>query len=614
MKTIMDEYQGLYDSFLSSRCAKQWARIGVRRRAGVATPLFSLYSSQSAGIGDLLDLKLLLDWCRKCGMTILQLLPMNDVGFDFRPYDSHSSFALEPVYLSFRGLSGVDGARHQKDVDALRAKFPAGRSRVDYGIKKEKMELLWKIFRDVRAALPASFAAYRARNRFWLKDYALFKVIKETHEQRAWDSWEEGLKHRDPARLKQFEAGNETRVLFYEWLQWQLHEQFVEVKRHAESRGVLLLGDLPLLVSRDSADVWSHQEYFKLDYSAGAPPDMYIARGQRWGMPPYDWGRIAGHGYDYLKEKLTYAQNFYDLFRIDHVVGIFRIWTIPLSEPSENGGLNGHFDPPDENVWEDHGRTLLNVMLDHTGMLPCAEDLGVVPPCSYKLLAEFAIPGMDVQRWTKSWEGDHGFKPPAGYRTNSVNVISTHDMSNLAGWWEFEAGTVDEEMFLRKCVTRGISSEAVKPALFDAAKSRHGKLRWKAEISSPAVLAGALGRREDEVRDFIDLYLGSYNEKSAYWRYLGLEGPVREQFSPELGRKALETANRTASIFSIQLLQDWLSMDPSFRFDPWTYRINFPGTMTDANWSLTLPFPLEKLSKLETTGLIKGLNQQTGRI
>jgi 4-alpha-glucanotransferase len=607
-------YQGTYDSFLTSRCQKQWERIGIRRRAGLATPLFSIYSAQSVGIGDLLDLKLLIDWCRQCGMSILQLLPMNDVGFDFRPYDSHSSFALEPVYLSLRELSGVDPAAHQKDIAGLRRKFPPGRRYVDYGIKREKMELLWKIFQGVKAEISGAFQAYRERNRFWLKDYALFKVIKERNEQRAWDSWEEGLKHRDAARLRQFEREHEKRVVFYEWLQWQLGEQFSEVKRHAERQGVLLLGDLPLLVSRDSADVWSHQDYFKLEYSAGAPPDMYIARGQRWGMPPYQWGRIAEHGYDYLKEKLGYAQNFYDMFRIDHVVGIFRIWTIPLSEPLENGGLNGNFDPADETLWENHGRTLLSVMLDHARMLPCAEDLGVVPACSYKLLSEFAIPGMDVQRWTKSWEGDSGFRPPAEYRKNSVNVISTHDMSNLAAWWECEAGTVDGEMFLRKCGARGISFESVRDFLFDPAKSKHGKLRWRPEIKHPGMLAQILGRREDEIRDFVDIYRGSFDEKTVFWKYLELPGPAPENFSPELARKALEMANRTASIFSIQLLQDWLSMDPSFRFDPWSYRINFPGTITEKNWSLTLPFPLEQLPKLEITGIIKSLNEKTGRI
>jgi 4-alpha-glucanotransferase len=210
------------------------------------------------------------------------------------------------------------------------------------------------------------------------------------------------------------------------------------------------MGDLPFLVSRDSADVWSHQQYFKLELASGAPPDMLYAKGQRWGMPPYNWQAIEANKYDYLTEKLEFAENFYDLYRIDHVVGIFRVWTIPLSEPLEHSGISGSFDPAEEASWEDHGKKILSIMVKNANMLACAEDLGVVPACSYKILSELGIPGIDIQRWMRDWDKTYDFKKPDLYRYNSLATIATHDMSSLCAWWDFEAGTIDEELFMRK--------------------------------------------------------------------------------------------------------------------------------------------------------------------
>src|SRR3989338_2636598 len=143
---------------------------------------------------------------------------------------------------------------------------------------------------------------------------------------------------------------------------------------------------------------------------------MYCAKGQRWGMPTYNWEAIAGDGYRYLKEKLKYAENFYDILRLDHVVGLFRIWSTPYDEPAENKGLNGFFDPRDENMWGEHGRRILSVMLNSTDMLLSAEDLGIIPKTCPKTLEELGIPGNDVERWTKDWNVKHDFLGPEDYR------------------------------------------------------------------------------------------------------------------------------------------------------------------------------------------------------
>ncbi|HNV85544.1 MAG TPA: 4-alpha-glucanotransferase [Candidatus Omnitrophota bacterium] len=605
-----DEYQ----SFLEMKAGRQWKRIGTRRRAGIATPLFSVYSAESVGIGELPDLKPLVDWTRSVGMSLIQLLPLNDVGFDFRPYDAQSNFALDPMYLSLGQLTGAEIGPFRKNIEALRKLFPINKEIVDYGIKQAKLELLAGIFLKQKTPGPAAFKKFKQQNLFWLGDYSLFKVIKEKYGQSSWEEWPADLKGRDPAALSRFEKENRGRIDFYAWLQWQLFEQFRDAKAYAASKAVLLMGDIPFLVSRDSADVWAHQDYFKLHLAAGAPPDLYFWKGQRWGMPPYHWENIARNHYDYVTEKLRYAENFYDLYRIDHFVGLFRLWTIPVNDSPENAGLNGVFDPRDESVWEHHGRTLLTVMVESNGMLPCAEDLGMVPPCSYRLLEEFAAPGMDVQRWVRDWGKTYDFKSPAGYRKNSIAVISTHDMHFLRGWWEFEAGTVDEGLFRRQCELKGIDFGKVKGELFDPKKSREGRLRWRRDLDDEGKLLSALGKRPDEIYEFLDAYRASFTEREKFWNYLGLSGKPEEKCSVELIRAALGRIHQSASIFSIQLLQDWLALDSSLNRDPVASRINFPGTTGDKNWRRVVPLSLEAMKGWELNKALKSMNKAAGRI
>jgi 4-alpha-glucanotransferase len=603
-----------YKSFLSSLSGKQWARIGVAKRSGVVTPLFSIYSSKSIGIGEIPDLKLLVDWCVRTGMSVIQLLPMNDVGFEFRPYDAQSSFALDPMYLSLTELRHVHLTPFKKEIEKMRLEYPAGKERVNYRVKGAKLELLWKIYQSCDCRKLAALSAYEDENKFWLRDYALYKTLKEKFWQSGWESWDEPYKNRDDKVLRSFEKEHLQTLRFHHWLQWQLAEQFKEVKAYGVSKKILFMGDLPFLVSRDSADVWGHQDYFKLDLVSGAPPDDYYAKGQRWGMPAYQWETIARHGYDYPVAKVKYAENFYDFFRIDHVVGVFRLWTIHIHEPLEHEGQCGKFDPADENVWEEHGRKILRAWIENTRMIPCAEDLGTVPACSYRVLEEFGIPGINVQRWTKNWGGDASFTPPGSYRKNSIAVISTHDSSSFKGWWEFEAGTVDEIIFRRLCEAHSIPFDWCREQLFDLKQSHHGRLRWRKDLTDKDAVLAALHRQEWEASKILDSYRVSYNEKKKFWEFAGMQGRCGEKSTPRLIERALEKVLATSAVFSIQLLQDWVSLDAGFQQDPWEFRINFPGTMNDRNWSVVMPFSLEQLNFMEVNDTILKLNQKSGRI
>ncbi|MCM8791928.1 MAG: 4-alpha-glucanotransferase [Candidatus Omnitrophica bacterium] len=601
----------LYFEFLNTLSKDKWQKFGLLKRSGVVIPLFSIYSKNSIGIADFMDLKIACEWTKEVGMSIIQLLPLNDTGFNFRPYDCESGFALEPMYINLKELKGVEILRFLPYIEQLKEKFMISR-RVDYRIKKEKLSILWNMFKEIKNTLPPEFYVYQKNNTFWLKDYCLFKVIKERYNQKFWQEW--ALSLRDRTELENFERENKDRIEFYAWLQWQAYEQLKSIKSYAKDKGIFLMGDLPLLVSRDSADVWAKRMYFKLELSSGAPPDMYYAKGQRWGMPPYNWDNIAKNNYDYIIEKLKYAQNFYDLFRIDHVVGIFRIWSIPIEEPEENAGLNGFFDPQDENVWEYQGRKILSLIVESTSMLACAEDLGTIPKCSYKVLKELGIPGIEVLRCNKDWQNTYCFKRPSEYRSLAIATISTHDSSNLEAWWRYEAGTVDEELFKRYLKEKNIDFDAVKDKLFDLSLSFYKRLRWKKEISSPKKLLEILKLDEKEAPHIIALYHESYLEKEKFLKAIGLEGSIKEEPDDLFFKRTLEYITDTASIFCINLLFDWLSFSKIFQDNPWMRRINFPGTVSELNWNYIMPISLEGLLDLEINREIREINIRTNRL
>lgn len=607
-----------YASFLDTAAGPQWKKIGTNRRSGAAVPLFSIWSGQSIGLGELPDLKLLMDWFADTGMSVLQLLPLNDTGFNFTPYDAQSSFALDPMYLSLSDLKSIPSKSYKIKIEKLRKKFPAGKGRVDYSIKGAKLKLLWEIYTDTRTKFPAPFLHFCKNNAGWLDDYALYQIMKSLHSQSAWENWPEPIRRRNDSELDRLRKEHEQIYQFHVWMQWQLFEQFCDVRKYAAKKGILIMGDLPFLVARDSADVWAHQDYFRLDAVAGAPPDLYFAQGQRWGMPPYQWHSIERDGFQYVKDRLKYAEHFYDMYRIDHVVGMFRLWTIPVSEPIENAGKNGYFDPGDENIWYDHGKKIISVMVSNSTMLPCAEDLGVVPKACDQLLLEMAIPGMDVQRWKKDWGKTNSFKEPSSYRSHSVAVTSTHDMCPLAAWWRYEAGTVDSVRFQNECARYGVDFYSNINRLFDVEHSEYGRLRWRKAIRNKEQLAEQLHRAAESIPGLIELFESSFDEKDKFLHFLDIK-PTPERMKKidcTMIAKSLQKASESHSVFSIPLIQDWLSLDGEWlkSQNPWEQRVNTPGTMDKCNWSVVLPFSLEQLLDLKINAEIRNINQTSGRI
>jgi 4-alpha-glucanotransferase len=254
-------------------------------------------------------------------------------------------------------------------------------------------------------------------------------------------------------------------------------------------------------------------------------------------------------------------------------------------------------------------------MLNNSDMLLCAEDLGMIPKICPDTLREFGIPGNDVQRWVKDWKLKHDFLKPREYRALSVAMLSTHDTTNWPAWWESEAGTVDEELFIRKCSDhRQINFSNIKDKLFDLSHSSHGRLRWLKTIDSIEKLVAILGKKKEELADFIDLYENSYQEKEKLWKHLKIKGPMREECDREILRAALNISLESSAIFCINTLIDYLYLADVFKGNPYQYRINTPGTISDKNWSLVIPISLEELLKHRVTKEIRKMIVSSGRI
>ncbi|MFC1667953.1 4-alpha-glucanotransferase [Chlamydiota bacterium] len=595
--------------------AKKWEHIGFKKRAGVLTPLFSLFSKNSIGIGEFPDLKLFVDWCKKCGLSIIQLLPMNEMGPLNCPYDAESSFALDPVYLSLNDvIAHIKSKKTFKNKLAdLKKRYPCTIHYVNYEIKENKVQLLYEIFSANKTSLQNDFNQFIDQNSYWLNDFALFKVLKEHFNGKPWYEWEAPHKNRDLSFLNNFEKDHHNEVLFQKWLQWLTFVQFIDVKEYAKKHNLLLKGDLPILVSRDSADVWAHPHYFKLDFASGAPPDMYASKGQRWGMPPYNWEQIATDNYCYFKEKLAFAEHFYHMLRIDHVVGLFRIWSIPQEEPKENHGLHGFFDPYDEGIWKEHGNRILSMINDNTSMLLCAEDLGIIPPACPQVLNELGIPGNNVQRWTKIWADEFNFISSDRYRLLCVAMLSTHDTTNFASWWSHEANTIDQHVFKNLCSDHHIDFHQIKHVIFDEGNSLNGRLRWKKSIDSPEALCKALQKQPHEIPEIIENFKKTAFEKEKLWNEFKTDDLFKESCSPEVIKNAYSLTLQSNAIFCIETLIDLLFLHTIITDDPMNYRINKPGTISNTNWSLRIPIGLEDLLTHPVTKIIGKLNINSGR-
>ena len=466
-----------------------------RRVAGVLLPLFSMRSSTSWGIGEFADLGPLSVWMRDAGLTLLQLLPLNEMADGQNsPYSALSSAALDPIFIAPERLDAFQraGGVAALPADAREALDAARRApHVDYAAvraaKSAAFALAWNASRDALAS-DEGFAAFRAREAWWLDDYALFRAIAEDAGP-DWRTWPTPVRDRSPEGLDDAGAMLAERRLFHAWLQWVAGAQWADARRAARANGVSVFGDLPFMVDAASADVWARQHDFMLDATVGTPPDPFSETGQDWGVPVYRWPEIAAADFQWLRMRGRRAADLYDGFRVDHLVGFYRTFVRPRDgEP--------YFLPADEDAQIAQGERIMRLFLD-TGASITAEDLGTVPDAVRASLARLNLPGYHILRWERRWH-DEGkpFIPASEWPAVAVATSGTHDTDAMADWWESE-GDAERRMLLGDDAPPAFTP-AVRDALLRMLYASRSNLLilpfqdlfgWRDRVNTPATVA-----------------------------------------------------------------------------------------------------------------------------
>jgi 4-alpha-glucanotransferase len=444
-----------------------------KKLTGTLFPLFSMRSKKDWGIGDTAAMTLWFDAMKAMDLNLLQILPINEMPPSVScPYTALSAFALDPIYIAVEEipelkefpeiLGEIRSRRFQAGLRQLRA----AKAVMYNEVRHLKFTTLWKIYAAFHqrhilkdTPLASEFRAFCRANSGWLDDYAAFRRLKDTHNWTSWTHWEAPLKDRDPQALKELQVREENQLLFFKYLQWTMHRQWTAARARAEQLGIKLLGDLPFMVNQESSDVWSRQAEFDINREIGAPPDAFSETGQRWGLPAYNWSVIEHNNFDWWRSKVKKAAEFYDLFRIDHMVGFFRTWVIPRDVSQKPD-----FDIKDEHGQRARGKRFIEAVASASGMLPVAEDLGVIPPYVGEVLAELNVPGYKVMRWEKGKDGN--YTPPLKYPAVSLATSSTHDNEPLADWWD----TVDPAE--KKLFWTMVSGDDSRPPSFANARQK----------------------------------------------------------------------------------------------------------------------------------------------
>ena len=467
--------------------------------AGTVIPIFSLRSEGSFGVGDFGDLKLMIDWCDCTKQRILQVLPINDSTItrtwqDSYPYNAISIYALHPQYCDFRQLPPIKDEIQRAKFEQLRLELNA-LAQIDYErMSAAKMDYLRTVFDQewTTTSRSADYQQFFAQNQEWLVPYAAFCHYRDLYGTAEFGQWPAEATV-EQAQKADFKGRHDMQFWYY--VQYHLDRQMRSAHEYARQHRVILKGDIPIGISRDGVEAWVEPRYFNLNGQAGAPPDAFATDGQNWGFPTYNWDEMLKDGCLWWVRRFRKMAQYFDAYRIDHVLGFFRIWEIPMSEKS---GLAGQFSPAlgmsreeieaygvpfseglflvdhkradrwhpriavqSEKVWQQlnddqkfsfnrlhndyfyrrnnqfwyqEAMKKLPRLTQATRMLVCAEDLGMVPDCVPWVMNELRILSLEIQSMPKATGIRFGSLPQNPYR--SVCTISTHDMPTLRQWWD----------------------------------------------------------------------------------------------------------------------------------------------------------------------------------
>ena len=472
--------------------------------AGTVIPIFSLRSEGSFGVGDFGDLQKMIDWCAKTRQRVLQVLPINDTNMTFTwqdsyPYNSISIYALHPQYTDFRQLPQLKNQERKAYYDTLQKELNA-LPQIDYErMNNAKMAYLRELYAQEGSKMmkTEAFKLFFEQNKEWLVPYAAFCHYRDLYGTPAFTEWPD---HKTfTAKEREAMSKSTTKiykeVAFWYFVQFNLDKQMRAAHAYARKQRVILKGDIPIGISRDGVEAWVEPRYFNLNGQAGAPPDAFSADGQNWGFPTYNWDTMLEDGCQWWVRRFRKMSEYFDAYRIDHVLGFFRIWEIPMPHKS---GLMGQFSPAlgmsveeiqaygvefneglflvdhkrsdrwhpriavqyqevytqlnddqkfrfnqlyndyfyrrNNQFWYTEAMKKLPKLTQATRMLVCAEDLGMVPDCVPWVMNELRILSLEIQSMPKYPTTRFGHLSRNPYR--SVDTISTHDMATLRQWWD----------------------------------------------------------------------------------------------------------------------------------------------------------------------------------
>lgn len=620
---------------------------------GTLVPVSALRSAESCGVGEYLDLIDFGAWCQDASLDLIQLLPINDTGHNNSPYAALSAFALHPIHIRLQALPGAD-AFHE-EIASFREVTEQHQRLAYLKVLYFKNDLLWRLFEANEADTDqqASVDAWIVENP-WATPYAAFRTIKDQHEQRSWVDWQ-AWQTPTAADIEWCWATYPRETRFYAWVQYHAEKQFRTAVEDLANRGIALKGDLPILMSDDSADVWLHREYFNLAMRAGAPPDMFSAHGQNWGFPTYHWKQLADDDYAWWRQRLQQAAKFYHAYRIDHVLGFFRIWQVPEHEHS---GLLGHFNPSlvltredlhalgfddarihwltdphlhPNAVWEatgDHAPHVFAAYLDQIGN----ESLFTLKP---HLHSEKAIQALDeadpvkdfLQAWHRNrtllalpegtfaphWTCDqtNAFHSLAAHEQQALRqLIDTNRAQNEHIWADHGRALLQmmrETTSMLTCAEDlGVVPDCVPDVLAELEILGLKVERWSRDYDQPDA-----PMQDPQSYPLLSVCIPSVHDSSTlrgWWLELGDERgryaerlgwpaeAVPETLTPELARAILRRNLDAASLLTVFQLQDLFALEPSLQLeDPNAERCNVPGTVADTNWTYRLPVSLSTL-------------------
>ncbi len=540
------------------------------RRAGILIPVFALRTQDDLGIGDIGGVRQLIDWAGDTGLGFVQFLPINATGSDSSPYNAISSVALDYLTLEltpaavpeldekyYHSISGI------LRVDLLR------QGAVNYPkVRRLKNSLLRRAFSQL-AEQPkrlAEFEAFCQREASWLDDFCLFRVLMEEHGHEDWTHWREGLN--TAAKAQAWRESNastvDERIRFHAYVQWLCFTQWQALRAYANGKGIRLMGDIPFGISWCSADVFFNPEQFDLEWCGGAPPETYFKDdyfvqrwGQNWGIPLYRWDVMEQGGFAWWKQRTQKLTEVFDIFRIDHVLGFYRIYSFPW-RPMRNaefcylsdgealertGGRLPHFIENDDNTPEHkaancaNGDKYLRMILSAAGTSEVvAEDLGTVPDYVRPHLLGLDIPGFKVCHWED--DGNGHVAMGSHYDNCAFTTYATHDHQPMKTLWQQrrqEATSPDE-------ATRGLAQK---------------ELRFLSEFAGMHVATS-------------DTDWPAYDEQ------------VRHAL--------IEALLTSKARFAAFMLTDLFGLEDRF---------NVPGIASDSNWSARLPMTV---SEMRNTG------------